>query len=180
MEIAVAQDPTRVVRLERWTSKAFHVVPCRFGVDLPLDMSGCIVAALQDTMQAGHRRLPGGLVLASDRSVGTDRSLRNGAIFVEVQPAHDDASIAWLEGDLLVRSLPARPSGLRSEVDELLRWSTELGHDVGTFYVGFTPGEGPRSFRPARLFAALDGAIVETFEVRSARRSTVTRFAAMR
>ncbi|MGZ6067646.1 MAG: hypothetical protein ACXWUG_30995 [Polyangiales bacterium] len=167
MQAAFAHDPSRVVRLERWQSRAFHVVACPFRVDLPLDMSGCIVSALKDTMSAGHRRMPRGLVLASDRRAGTS----GGAIFVEVEPMSDDPAIAWIEGDLLVRALPSSSNPLRHEVDELVRWSGELGRGVDSFYVGFTPGEGPRSFRPARLFAALEDVVVETFEIRSSRRS---------
>jgi hypothetical protein len=157
-----------VVRIERWQSRAFHVCPCPFRVDLPLDMSGCIVSALKDTMNAGHRRSPGGLILASDRCAGA-----SGAIYVEVEPMSDDPAIAWLEGDLLVRALPPRSAPLRNEVDELVRWSSELGREVDTFFVGFIPGEGPRSFRPARLIAALEDVVVETFEIRGARRSLV-------
>lgn len=177
MSPAISLDPSRVVRLERWEARAFHVVPCPFRVDLPLDMSGCIVAALQDAMRAGHRRTPGGAILASDRSAvprddtGAARALRNGAIYVQVDPTHDDPALQWLDGDLLARSLSPSGGGLRGEVDELLRWSNELGHDVESFFVGFAPGEGPRSFRAVRLLAHLaDGPIVETFEVQSTRR----------
>jgi len=163
----------RVVSLERWEDRAFHVVPCPFRVDLPLDMGGCIAAALHDTMRAGHRRVPRGMILASDRdpnASGAARSRRDGAIFIEVEPT-DEPSLAWIGGDLLVRPLPATAAALRPEVIELIRWSQELGHDVDGFYVGFVAGEGPRAFRAARLYAALDGGVVETFEIRSSRRS---------
>ncbi|MBI2393314.1 MAG: hypothetical protein HYV09_27265 [Deltaproteobacteria bacterium] len=167
-------DDPRVITLERWDARAFHVMPCPFRVDLPLDMSGCIASALHDAMRAGHRRVPRGQILASDRdpnAVGAARSRREGAIFVEVEPSEDRA-LAWIEGDVLVRALPARATPLRPEVTELLRWSEELGHDVDGFYVGFVAGEGPRAFRPARLLAALDGGpVVETFEVRTPRRT---------
>jgi hypothetical protein len=165
MDSSQAARCSREVRIERWNGRAFFVVPCPFRVDLPLDMSGCIAGALRDTMASGHRRSPGGSILASDAK-------RGGAIFVEVEPkTDDDPRVAWIEGDVLARALPLRPAALRSEVEELLRWSGELGHEVSTFYVGFAPGHGPRSFLPARLFAALDGgAVVEHFEVRSTRR----------
>jgi hypothetical protein len=170
-------DPSRVVRLERWETRSFHVVPCPFRVDLPLDMSGCIAAALHDAMRAGHRRVPGGLILATDRApdaVGAARARRDGAIFIEVDPS-TDPSLALVEGDLLVRGLPNVGARLRSEVDELLRWAFELGHDVDGFYVGFAAGEGPRSFRATRLIAALDGGpVVETFEIRTPRRHVMT------
>lgn len=165
----------RVVSLERWEDRAFHIVPCPFRVDLPLDMGGCIAGALHDTMRAGHRRVPRGMILASDRdptASGAARVRREGAIFIEVEPS-DAPSLAWIGGDLLVRPLPASGAPLRPEVNELLRWSQELGHDVDGFYVGFVAGEGPRSFRPSRLLAALDGGVVETFEVRSSRRSMI-------
>ena len=154
---------TREVRIERWTGRAFFVVACR--IDLtPLDMSGCIVDALKNTIASGLRRLPGGAILASDAS-------RRGAIFVEVDPVSvGHPSVSRIDGDLLARALPAAPTALRGEVEELLRWSNELGHDVGAFYVGFSAGEGPRVFRPTRLFAALDGGeLVEHFEVRTRR-----------
>lgn len=166
-------DPSRVVRLERWETRSFHVVPCPFRVDLPLDMGGCIAAALHDTMRAGHRRTPGGMILATDRApdaVGAARVRRDGAIFVEVDPS-DDPTLAMIEGDLLTRALPPTGGRVRGEVDELMRWALELGHDVDGFYVGFAAGEGPRSFRATRLIAALDGGpVLETFEIRTPRR----------
>jgi len=170
-------DPTRVVRLERWETRSFHVVPCPFRVDLPLDMSGCIAAALHEAMRAGHRRVAGGLILATDRApdaVGAARARRDGAIFIEVEP-NPDPALATIEGDLLVRGLPHANARVRGEVDELVRWAFELGHDVDTFYVGFAAAEGPRSFRATRLIAALDGGpVVETFEIRTPRRQVMT------
>lgn len=163
----------RVVRLERWNARCFVVVPCPFRVDLPLDMGGCITAALHEAMHSGHRRVPGGLILASDRQPNVLAAARNGAIFIEVEPSNDPA-LAWIEGDLLTRALDST-TRLRAEVDELIRWSFELGHDVDNFYVGFAAGEGPRSFRATRLLAALDGGpVVETFEIRSSRRYALT------
>jgi hypothetical protein len=162
-------DVARVVRLERWNARCFHVVPCPFRVDLPLDMSGCITAALHETMHSEFRRLPGGMILASDRQPESIGAARNGAIFIEVEPSNDP-TLAWIEGDLLTRALSPTAPRLRAEVDELVRWSDELGHDVECFYVGFSAGEGPRSFRATRLLATLDGGpVVETFEVRSSR-----------
>lgn len=155
---------TREVRLERWDRpRAFHVVPCTFRVDVPLDMSGCIVSALRATMSRGLRRVPGGQILASD-------ARRSGAVFVEVEsPDEEDSTLAWLEGDLLSRALPSEGARIRTDVDELMRWALMLGHDVDSFYVGFVAAEGPRAFRPTRLLAALDGGIVEHFEVRGSR-----------
>jgi hypothetical protein len=164
----------RVVRLERWNARCFVVVPCPFRVDLPLDMSGCITAALHEAMHTGQRRVPGGLILASDRQPNVLASARNGAIFIEVEPSNDP-TLAWIEGDLLTRALAPTAPRLRAEVDELIRWSFELGHDVDNFYVGFAPGEGPRNFRATRLLATLDGGpVVETFEIRSTRRYALT------
>ncbi len=154
-------DSAREVRIERWTGRSFFVVPFPFRVDLPLDMSGCIVAALRDTGTAGFRRVPGGAILASDARCG-------GAIFVEVDPRGDDPRLSSISGEVLARALPPHASPLRAEVDELVRWSGELGNHVDAFYVGFCAGEGPRHFRPARLFALLDGgALVDKFEVRT-------------
>jgi hypothetical protein len=170
----------RVVRLERWAARAFHVVPCPFEVDRPLDLGGCIAKALHETRTSGRKRIAAGLIMASDRTSPQEprRTRRSGAIFVEVDPRglDDDPSIAWLDGDVLVRALPPRAAALRPEVDELLRWSIELGHEVDGFYVAFAAGEAPRSFRPVRLLAALDAPVVETFEVRGTRRS-ITSFA---
>ena len=151
----------REVQIERWSSRAFYVTSCPFRVDLPLDMSGCVAGALHESQRAGHRRIAGGLVLASD-------ARRGGAIFVEVEPGADDASIVVVDADVLARRLPPSKPALRNEVDELLRWSGELGHAIAAFYVGFTAGERPRSFHASRLFAALEStAVVEPFEVRS-------------
>lgn len=164
-------EAVREVRIERWSGRAFYVVSCGFRVDLPLDMSGCIVAALRETSQEGHRRIPGGALLATDARSG-------GAIFVEVAaPQVDDPRVSWLHGEVLARALPSGPTPLRGEVDELVRWSGELGHHVASFYVGFTAAESPKMFRPSRLFAMLEqGALVEHFEVRT-RREYVTRVA---
>lgn len=158
----------REVRIERWIGRSFYVSASSFHVDLPLDMSGCIAAALRDARIEGHRRTPGGAILASD-------ARRGGAIFVEVEPsAVDDPSIARLDAEVLARRLPLESMRLRAEVDELLRWSNELGHAIAAFYVGFSAGEGPRSFRPTRLFGALESsAVVEPFEVRCRRQYVV-------
>lgn len=165
-----SRDSSRVVRLERWSARCFLVVPCPFRVDLPLDLSGCIAAALHETMHSGFRRLPGGMILASDRQPDGIGAAKNGAIFIEVEPSNDP-TLAWIEGDLLTRALAPTSPRLRAEVDELVRWSSELGHDVDNFYVGFSAGEGPRSFRATRLLATLDGGpVVETFEIRAQRR----------
>lgn len=157
-------DNCREVRLERWDRpRAFHIVPCTFRVDVPLDMSGCIVAALKTTMSMGLRRVPGGHLLATDAK-------RSGAVFVEVEPPEeDDPTLVWLDGDVLSRALPVTGARIRADVDELMRWALMLGHDVESFYVSFVAGEGPRTFRPTRLLAALDGGVVEHFEVKGSR-----------
>jgi hypothetical protein len=165
-----SQTTRREVRIERWGARAFFVVPCPFRVDLPLDMSGCVVSALKDTMGAGYRRPPRGLILASD-------ARGRGAVFVEIEPLGPneapDSRVTTLEGETLLRALPGRSSGLRSEVEELVRWSEQLGRGIAAFFVAFVAAEGPRSFRPAALLATLDAGVVEHFEVRSSRRSIV-------
>lgn len=161
------QTSCREVRIERWGARTFFVAPCPFRVDLPLDMSGCVVSALKETMGAGYRRPPRGLILASD-------ARGRGAVFIEIEPpAEHDSRVATLDGERLVRALPGRTAGLRSEVEELVRWSDQLGRDIAAFYVAFVAAEGPRSFRPAALMATLDADVVEHFEVRSSRRSIV-------
>ncbi len=157
----------REVRIERWESRAFFVVPCPFRVDLPLDMSGCIVSALQEAMREGYRRPRRSAILASD-------ARGRGAVFVEIEPPeHHDSRVLQLDTECLVRALPGRASGLRGDVEELVRWSDQLARGIGAFYVAFAPAEGPRCFRPAALVATLDGDVVENFEVRSSRRSIV-------
>jgi hypothetical protein len=160
----------REVRIERWVGRSFYVSASHFRVDLPLDMSGCIAAALRDARSEGHRRTPGGAILASD-------ARRGGAIFVEVERSSvDDDAVVRLDAEVLARRLPIDTPRLRPEVDELMRWSTELGHGIAAFYVGFAAGEGPRSFRPTRLFAALESsAVVEPFEVRCRRQYVLSR-----
>ena len=146
----------REVRIEQWLSRTFFVAPCAFRVDLPLDLSGCIVAALKEVREGIYRRSPSGVILASD-------ARRGGAIFIEVetpwQVTHD-RTITTIEGDMLTRSLAASATGgaaLRTEVDELVRWSSELGREIGGFYMAFTEGTRPRTFLPTRLVAQLDG-----------------------
>ena len=157
----------REVRIERWSSRAFFVVPCPFRVDLPLDMSGCVVAALRDTMREGYRRPARGAILASD-------ARGRGAVFVEIEaPSRPDPRVTVIDAECLARALPGRSSGLRAEVEELVRWSDQLGRDVGAFYVAFAASEAPGSFRPVTLVAALDAALVDHFEVHSTRRYLV-------
>ena len=160
----------REVRIERWSGRSFYVA--QHYVDAPFDTSACIAAALRDARCEGHRRTRGGAILATDaRAGGSPR------IFVEVEPsAVDDPAIARIDAEILARRLPFSPTSLRGEVDELLRWSRELGHAIAAFYVEFCAGEGPRSFRPTRLYAALEStAVVEPFEVRCHRRYVVSR-----
>jgi hypothetical protein len=175
--------PSREVRIERWIGRSFYVAASPFRVDLPLDVSGCIAAALRDARIEGHRRTPGGAILASDARRGgsadcgiapTSRAPR---IFVEVErSAVDDPAVVRLDAEILARRLPRDAPRLRPEVDELMRWSNELGHAIAAFYVGFTAAEGPRSFRPTRLFAALESsAVVEPFEVRCRRQYVLSR-----
>jgi len=158
---------SREVRIERWIGRSFYVSASPPDVDVPLDFNGCIAAALRDARVEGHRRTPGGAILAS----------AGHRIFVEVErSAVDDPSVVRLDAEVLARRLPIDAARLRPEVDELMRWSGELGHAIAAFYVGFTAGEGPRSFRPTRLFAALDSrAVVEPFEVRCRRQYVVSR-----
>src|SRR4051812_28623590 len=46
----------REVRLERWDRRPFYVVDCPFRVDVPFDMSECVIAALRQAQSEGHRR----------------------------------------------------------------------------------------------------------------------------
>src|SRR5438045_2509830 len=106
------RERAREVRIERWSGRNFYVVPCPFRVDIPLDMSGCVVGALRDTSTSGHRRIAGGMILASD-------ALHRGAIYVEVEPMrYEDPMITTMSAEVLARALPPQPAGLRGEVDE--------------------------------------------------------------
>ncbi|MEO7095811.1 MAG: hypothetical protein ABI175_21305, partial [Polyangiales bacterium] len=106
--------------------------------------------------------LDGGAVFATD-------GLYRGAVLVELEydviavPA-TGSILRVHELELLARALPERGMRLRAELDELVRWSLDLGHDVSAVYVEYGP-TASGSVRATEVFAALKP---ETEEAQSA------------
>jgi hypothetical protein len=153
---------SRHVRTERWERRVFFASPCRFFIDLPLDMNRCIMGAVREANDMELPVLDGGDVFATD-------ALYRGAVLVELEP---DVAMVPTTGsiirvrdlDLLARPLPDRGVRLRAELDELVRWSLDLGHDVSAVYVQYASTE-QGIVRATEVFAALKA---ETEEARSA------------
>jgi hypothetical protein len=139
----------REVRVERWGVRAFYASPCRYFIDIPLDMTGSVINARRDAVQAGHALLEGGSVYATDTHY-------RGAILVEIHPdRRADPNVIALEGEFLARSLPPKGVKLRKELDELVRWSLDLGLEVAGMYVQYE--EEGALVRPTHVFASLRG-----------------------
>lgn len=140
---------SRPVRHEFWARRTFFASPCRFFIDVPLDMTGCIHAALRDAQDHGVVRKESGAILATD-------ALFRGAILIEVDA--DTPSPTELvrihDVELLARELPTRRVNLRAELDELVRWSIDLGHDVVAMYVDYQL-QPPGIAQATEIFAAL-------------------------
>ena len=146
-----ANEPTsrREVRIERWAARAFYASPCRYFIDLPLDMTGSVINARRDAVGAGHALLDGGSVYATDTHY-------RGAILVEIHPdRRADPNVVALQGEFLSRQLPPKGVKLRKELDELVRWSLDLGLEVSGVYVQYE--EDGSLVRPTNVFAALRG-----------------------
>jgi hypothetical protein len=142
---------SRVVRSESWSSRIFYAAACRFFIDVPLDMTGCIHAGLLETVEHGLEPLPGGDLLLTD-------SLYRGAVLVEIaRPAKiADRHVVELSGlELLSRELPSSGVRMRAELDELTRWSFDLGHQVKALYVRYARVP-PGIMRPTTVYAALE------------------------
>ena len=149
-QVRLGGQPMREVRVERWVGRLFYATPCRFFIDVPLDMSGCVAAALRDAVAAGCRLAEDGEVLATD-------SIFRGAILVEVEPI-DSVNLVVLDTEVLARGLPEKGVRLRKELDELVRWAIDLGHDVAALYVRFEPtGTIPGAMKPTHVYAAIQG-----------------------
>ena len=143
---------SRPVRTERWVGRAFYASPCRFFIDVPLDMTGCISGAIRETRDLGLRVLDGGDVYATD-------ALYRGAVLVEIEldavAVPESGTVVRVhELDLLARVLPERGVRLRAELDELVRWSIDLGHDVSAVYVQYA-ADALGLVRATEVFAAL-------------------------
>ncbi len=146
-----ANEPTsrREVRIERWAARAFYASPCRYFIDLPLDMTGSVINARRDAVAAGHVLLEGGSVYATDTHY-------RGAMLVEIHPERGaDPNVVALQGEFLSRQLPPKGVKLRKELDELVRWSLDLGLEVSGVYVQYE--EDGSLVRPTNVFAALRG-----------------------
>ncbi len=143
---------SRPVRGEHWSQRAFFASPCRFFIDVPLDMTGCIHAALRDAQDHRVVLKPGGAIFATD-------ALFRGAILLEVDvDAASPTELVRVEDvELLARDLPLQRVKLRAELDELVRWSMDLGHDVVAIYVAYEL-QPPGIARATEIFAALRGA----------------------
>jgi len=140
------------VRSDHWQARTFYASPCKFFIDVPLDMSGCIVGAVHEASRLGLSPRPGGQLLVTD-------TLFRGAVLVEVAPpvqAHPQ--VVTIGGDVLARDLPQKGAKLRGELDELVRWALEIGQEVTGCYVRYEPaGNLPGLVRPAEVFAAVRG-----------------------
>ncbi len=144
--------PSRAVRAERWLGRTFYASQCRFFLDVPLDMSGMIANASREATQHGHHVTLGGLTLATD-------AIYRGAVLVEVQdPGIPLANVVRLDGEVLGRALPERGAKLRAELDELARWSLDLGLEVTACYVQYEArGSLPGSVRATHVYASVRG-----------------------
>src|SRR6476469_9698827 len=69
---------SRPVRSERWANRAFFASPCRFFIDVPLDMTGCILGVVREAQDLGLPVLDGGEIFATD-------ALYRGAVLVELE-----------------------------------------------------------------------------------------------
>ena len=146
------RGPAREVRIEHWSARTFYASQCRFFIDVPLDMSGIVLGAIREAMQHGLRLLPGGATLATD-------TLYRGAVLIEVQDdGREDHNIVRMSGELLARALPDKGVRLRAELDELVRWSIDIGYDVTGCYIEYSPHESiPGAVRPSTVFASIKG-----------------------
>jgi len=114
-------------------------------------MSGCVAAARREATERGFRFPLLGDVLATD-------SLYRGAILVEIEPGGPESShVLQLDTEVLARELPEKGVRLRSELDELVRWSMDLGHEVTALYVQYQSGDIPGAVRAAHVFASIKG-----------------------
>jgi hypothetical protein len=153
------RQPSREVRVERWEGRTFYASQCRFFIDVPLDMSGIVLGAVREAMNHGLRLVPGGMTLATD-------TLFRGAVLIEIQDdGREDHNIVRMGGELLSRALPEKGVRLRSELDELVRWSLDLGYEVTGCYIEYTPRESiPGAVRATTVYASIKGedALIES------------------
>lgn len=151
--------PAREVRVERWEGRAFYASQCRFFIDVPLDMSGIILSAQREALEHGFKIIPVGATLATD-------ALFRGAVLIEIaDDGRNEHNVVRMGGELLSRALPERGVQLRSELDELVRWSVDLGYEVTGCYIEYAPrGSIPGAVRPTKVYATIRGedALIES------------------
>lgn len=144
---------SRAVRVERWSGRAFYASACRFFLDVPLDMTGLILNAQREAVQQGHTLVPGGAILATD-------SIYRGAVLLEIVDPRIAGlmSVVRIDGEVLARGLPDKGVRLRGELDELVRWSNDLGHEVTGCYVQYEHrGSIPGAVKASQVFATIRG-----------------------
>ena len=144
---------SRAVRVERWSARTFYAIPCKFLIDVPIDLSGCVIAGAREARRAGYRLLPTGDAYATD-------AIYRGALLLEVDPESQGVEQrVVLDVEVLARELPESVVRLRAELGELVRWSVELGYEVTGRYVRYDGvGTSPTTLRPRTVFAAIRGA----------------------
>ncbi|MGZ3419017.1 MAG: hypothetical protein ACXVEE_14195 [Polyangiales bacterium] len=143
----------RAVRVERWSSRSFYASACRYFLDVPLDMTGLILNATREAQQHGHMLVPGGAILATD-------SVYRGAVLLEIVDPRLAGlmNVVQIDGEVLARALPEKGLRLRSELDELVRWSNDLGHEVTGCYVQYEHrGSIPGAVKASQVFATIRG-----------------------
>jgi hypothetical protein len=146
------KGPSREVRVERWKQRAFYASPCRFFIDVPLDMSGIVRAAVRDCVTHGHHPAPGGMTLVTD-------AIFRGAALIEItDPRPDDPHVVRIDGEMLGRELPPKGVKLRAELDELVRWAVDLGFELGGCYVQYELRKDTGSgIRATQVYAPISG-----------------------
>ncbi|MBK7396686.1 MAG: hypothetical protein IPJ34_10390 [Myxococcales bacterium] len=146
--------PSREVRLDHWERRSFYAAACRFFIDVPLDMSGIVLAGQREALHAGFKLKPAAAAYATD-------SIYRGAVLLELDgdPGIDGSHIVRLEGEVLVRALPPKGAKLRAELNELARWSKDLGYEVnGLFVVYESNGTMPGGMKATQVFAPVKSA----------------------
>ena len=145
---------SREVRLEHWGHRCFYAAACRFFIDVPLDMSGIVLAGQREALSAGFPLKPAAAAYATD-------SIYRGAVLLELasDPGIEGSHLVRLEGEVLVRALPPKGVRLRAELAELARWAEDLGYEVnGLFVVYESGGTMPGGMRATQVFAPVKSA----------------------
>jgi hypothetical protein len=138
------------VRVERWSGRTFYASHCRFFIDVPLDMSGIIMTAAREATQHGYRLISGGATLATD-------AIYRGAVLVEIERAVG-ANVVQFDGELLARVLPEKGLQLRAELNELKRWSVDIGYELTGCYIEYAiRASTPGRVRPHAVYATIQG-----------------------